>query len=90
MSEHELAHLLLEALDLLVLQGLFVLGLRAKGVLGGQEELLLPVLDLGHGEAVLAGRLLHRGLTLEDADDKRRPSLGRPTLDVLGESLRSR
>src|SRR5660397_17784 len=37
---------------------------------GGQEELLPPVFHLGHGETVLAGRLLHGGLTSDDADDQ--------------------
>ncbi|NLG64214.1 MAG: hypothetical protein GX537_01240 [Actinobacteria bacterium] len=66
--EHQLTDLLLEALDLLVLGRLFILRPGPERVLTGGEELLLPALDLGDREAVLAGCLSRRGLALGDAE----------------------
>src|SRR5680860_1083239 len=68
--EHQLAHLLFQLLDLLVLLGFFIPGPGAERILRAREELLPPVFYFGHGETVLAGRLLHRGLTPNDADDQ--------------------
>ena len=41
-----------------------------------------PVFHLGHGQAVLAGRLRDRRFTLQDADDQRHPPLGRPPFNA--------
>ena len=54
-----------------------------QGLLAGGEELLSPALYLGQGEAVLASRLAHRGLTLDDAQKQGRSTLGRPALHLI-------
>jgi len=60
--EDQLAHLLLELLDLLVLQGVLVLGARPQSVLSPEQESIPPLLHLGHRQPVFPGRGLRRGL----------------------------
>ena len=87
--EDYLADLALELLDVFVLEGFLVLRPRAQSVLGSQQEPLFPVLDLGHGESMLAGGLLAGGLALENAQDQGCSWFGRPTLDVFGDEMDS-
>jgi hypothetical protein len=49
--EHELADLLLQLLDVLVLERPLVLRPRSQIVFRGQQEPLLPMLDLGRSAA---------------------------------------
>src|SRR5262245_11365761 len=82
--EHELADLLLELLDLLVLERLLVLRPRPQRILRRGQETLLPVFDLGDGQAVLARCLRHRRLTPDDAQHQRYAALRGPPLHVVG------
>lgn len=83
--EDQLTDLALQLGDLFVFHGFLVLGAGPQGVLGAGQEALLPAFDLGHGETVLASCLGGRGLSLDDAQDQCRPTLGGPALDVLGD-----
>src|SRR4030095_7804568 len=82
--EDELADLLLELLDLLVLERLLVLRPRPQRILGRRQETLLPVFDLGDGLAVFERRLRHLRLTPDDAQHQRYAALRRPPLYVVG------
>ena len=86
--QHELPDLLLELLDLFVLQGLLILGARAQGVLGPEQEPVPPLLHLGL--PVFAGRRLSRRLALQDAQDQCGAALCRPALRRLGTVLHHR
>src|SRR5262249_60410409 len=82
--EDQLADLLLELLDLLVLQGVLVLGACPQRILRSEQESIPPLLHLGHRQPVLPGGGLGRGLPLQDAEDQGRPPFRRPALGGLG------
>jgi hypothetical protein len=52
----------------------------AQGVLGTSQETFFPLLDLGDGQAVLAGCLLHRGFAPEDFNNESGAAFGGPSL----------
>ena len=56
---------------------------RSEGILCRREETLLPIFDLGHGQPMLAGRLLGRRFALQNAEHQSRSALRRPSLDLL-------
>src|SRR5206468_2878183 len=78
--EDELAHLLLELLDLLVPEHLLVLRSGPQRVLGRGQQALLPIFDLGDGQPLLARGLRHRGLTPDNAQHQANPALRSPPL----------
>src|SRR5262249_40430874 len=66
------------------LERLIVLRPGPQRILRPGGEALLPVLNLGHGQAVLACGLRHRRLTPDNAQHQRYAALRRPSLHVLG------
>ena len=81
--EDELAHLALQALDLLLLQRLLVAGPGTQRVLRRQQEAVSPFLELGDRQVMLSSGSRNRGLALEDAKEQGRASLCRSPLDVV-------
>lgn len=83
MGRQAISHQAFKPLDLLFLERLVVAWSVTQRALCTAEESISPPLDIGHGEAVLAGGLLHGGLSAKDAHYEGTAPLGSPALDWL-------
>jgi hypothetical protein len=79
----QLADLALEALDLLVFEGVIVQRPAAEGVLRAAEEAFFALLDLGDGQRVGARGFRRGRVAPQDLEDQRDPALGGPALEGL-------